>query len=718
MSRNFITPVLSLLLVSSFVLAQQGRARTPARPQQDQGEIVRVGTSAVQIEAIVTDKTGRRIGGLTSTDFQVLDEGAAQTLDYFAAIESSRLRSGDTASGATPAGSAKSDSAASVSPLARPYRGRHLVLVFDDLNLTSENFLRSRLALAQYINNKLTPEDMVAIVSTSGSLGSLQQFTNDKQRLLSALNRIAFQIPTHEKAGPPHYNMTLAEAVRIDAGDQQTLDRVKMRVRSEELMTPEGSIIDQMKGEERKMNAEGQSDALDSRVRTQARAMVAQLGQMTRNNLKTLNGIFKGMAELPGRKIVLYLSESLLTLGGTTEDLSNQVLQLIETARRAGVSVYALDAAGLRTSNIAASERVTGSGTLIRVSTPEMALSDFERMGVARALVAGTGGDLIANTNDLESGLERAVEDSSSYYVIGFKPATLDNKFHRLAVSVKGRTELVVRTRRGYFAVNQETVSGTNTELAAALISPIPRIDVPLEVVANVVPKGNEQIVMTGLHVGRNYLTLPAPAAADQTAAYEVLAWVFAAGRDQPAGVIQRTLTFDLLKDPQAREKLKTEGFVYVPQPLTLPPGVYQIRAVIREKATGAVGSAYQFFEIPNVTDRKVVSLSSLVLTNSGRDGFSGIYSFKRGTEVDLRYVIYNLPSQTTGLAQRVKLLDANGHTLMDSELPLTALTPQAAAQATRFNVPTARGRYALIVSLRDAKGKVDIERRADLVVE
>jgi hypothetical protein len=75
----------------------------------------------------------------------------------------------------------------------------------------------------------------------------------------------------------------------------------------------------------------------------------------------------------------------------------------------------------------------------------------------------------------------------------------------------------------GLLAVNQETVGGTSTELAAALTSPIPRFDMPLEVVANVFPKGSEQIIIPGLHVGRNYLTLPEPTASDQTSAYEVL---------------------------------------------------------------------------------------------------------------------------------------------------------------------------------------------------
>ena len=454
-------------------------------------------------------------------------------------------------------------------------------------------------------------------------------------------------------------------------------------------------------------------------MRNEARNVISQSAQDLRNVIGTFMNLFRAMADLPGRKIAVLVTESFATLAGSSEGTSTQMIQLIDLARRSGVSVYALDAAGLRTKSTTASEYITGAGLQTRTTNPDFVFSDFENLSAARALVAGTGGQLFSNTNDIEAGLERAVQDSSSYYVLGFKPQSLDNRFHRLAVSVKGRPDLVVRARRGYLAVNQETVLGTKTELAAALMSPLPSIDLPLELVANVVPKGTEQVVITGLHVGRNYLTLAPPSAAEQTVAYEVLAWVFAVGRDKPVGVIQRTLTFDLATDPQVRTKLKTDGFVYVPeQPFTLPSGLYQIRAVVREKTTGAIGTAYQFFEIPDLNDKKVVSLSSLVLTNAGQNAFNGVYSFKHETEVDVRYVIYNLPNQTAELSQHVKLLAADGRVLMDSPLPLAPSTSQAAGQATRIKLPATRGHYSLIVTLRDAKGKLDIERRADLVVD
>jgi hypothetical protein len=426
------------------------------------------------------------------------------------------------------------------------------------------------------------------------------------------------------------------------------------------------------------------------------------------------------MAELPGRKIVVMLTQSMATLGGTTGDVSTQMLQLIDLARRSGVSVYALDAAGLKTRTASASEYLTGSGLQIRETNSELNFTDFENLSAARALVAGTGGQIFVNTNDIEAGIERAVTDSSSYYVLGFKPATLDNKFHRLTVSVRGRSDLIVRTRRGYLAINQENITGTNTELAAALISPIPRSDIPLEVVANVVPRNNEQVIIPGLHIGRNYLTLPQPAAADQTAAYDILAWVFAAGHDQPVAVIKRTITYDFAKEPNAKMTLKSNGFVYVPaQPLTLPAGAYQIRAVVREKTSGSLGTNYQFFQVPDTANNKVPSLSSVLLTNVGEQGFNATNNFKMGAEIDVHFVIYNLPKLAAGIAQRLVVTDERGMTLMDAALPIKVDGNGAEAlQGTRIKMPPARGRYGLIISLRDSKGKIDLERRADFVVE
>jgi hypothetical protein len=139
----------------------------------------------------------------------------------------------------------------------------------------------------------------------------------------------------------------------------------------------------------------------------------------------------------------------------------------------------------------------------------------------------------------------------------------------------------------------------------------------------------------------------------------------------------------------------------------------------VREKSTGAVGSAYEFFDVPDLKEAKITSLSSVVLTEAGQNGFTGRNSFKPGSQIDLRFVIYNLPKNPAQLSQRITLVSAKNQSLMDNELPIVpSAGQQLHPQGTRLTLPTARGKYAVIVKLRDEKGKTDLERRADLVIE
>ena len=674
----------------SFRLALPVSAQDP-KPQED---TVRIATAAVQFEAVVTDKNGRPITGLTRDDFQVLDEGAPQPLDLFVAVNKGQPFSTDPTS--------SSAASRATSPLVKPFEGRYIAVIFDDLSLSADNFIRARKALKEYVDTKVTANDMVAIISTGGSLGSLQQFTNEKRRLRYAIDRISAQTSIAEKLRDPRFKLTVTEAVRIDSGDRLTLENVVRRLQTEDIDMQSMPV-----------------ESVEAQIRSTAQSFVTQLNAVLRTTLRTIENLSRGMGDLPGRKIVNLITESLTTAGGSTGDITNQMLQTIDVARRSGVSVYALDAGGVKSNNVNASERVTATGLQLRNTNASSTFTDFENISAARALAFGTGGETFANANDLSVALEKATADSSSYYVLGFKPARLDNKFHRLTVTVKNKPDVVIRTRRGYLALNQETARGTATELAAALISPVSRTELPLEVVANVVPKGNAQVVVTGLHIGRKHLTIPDPTV-EKNAAYEVVAWVFAAGRDQPVGIIKTDVTYDLT-NAKAVEKLSQQGFLMAHTFTDLAPGAYQIRAAVREKSTKLVGSAYQFFEIPDPSKSKVISLSSLVLMPEGGTGFQGHNSFKAGTNMDLRYVIYNLKANPE-LVQLVKLVDSQENMLLNSRLQASVTPAPTDAsqfpQGTRLKVPTKPGQYSLFVILHDPKTAFETERRVDFVVE
>ncbi len=692
---------LFLALMQAFPAWSQQDPASQSNPQDK--DTIKIGTAAVQMDVIVTDKTGRRINGLKSEDFQVMDEGVPQTLDFFLPIDERTTRE------RAPAMIPNDDDSmpgVTVTPLATPFRGRYIAIVIDDLHLSGENLLRSRMALAEYVNTRVSTSDIVAVTSTAGGVAGMQQFTSDKQRLLAAINRSGPSVNIFERSRDPRVNLSPGEAIRIDSNDSMVLDAVVRRISNDDLAF-------------QLMPAE----ALESMIRETARTVVRQIGFGVRSTMKTLENLCRSMSELPGRKVVVVVTEMLVTASGTSEDVSGQLLRLVDLARRSGVSVYTVDAGGLRTQSPMASERITGLGLAARMSTSGVTFTDFENMGAARALTLGTGGEIISNTNNLSLGLQKAVEDSSAYYVLGFTPTSPpDNRFHRLAVTVKGRSDLIVRTKYGYFYVDEESSKGKGAELLAALLSPVPRIDLPLEVVANVVPREGRQIIQAGVHIGRNYLKLPTQTEAEQKASYEVVMLVFAAGKDNPVGAVEHTFNYDLKADPGARDKLKSQGFVMVKEFYDLAPGSYQIRAVMREKTTGLVGSAYQFFEVPDLRDRKSTALSSLVLLAPGQKGFDGHNSFKPGVEADLHYVIYNPPQYIQAVVQRVRIINEQGRILINANLPTAP--PKAgedsrqATQGTRLKLPAERGRYMLIVNLSGERGKIKLERSTDFVIE
>lgn len=169
------------------------------------------------------------------------------------------------------------------------------------------------------------------------------------------------------------------------------------------------------------------------------------------------------MRALPGRKSILYFSDAL----PVTPRIRPLLDDLIVRANSANVSIYTIDAAGLRVhSEEAAAKRVVdvagaqGVGDLPRGNGAWSKDQEYQQQAVeSRAsavlgrLADETGGFLVDNTNKLGAGVTRMQQDRSSYYLLGYQStnAKLDNTFRRVSVKVK-RPNVVVRARQGYRA--------------------------------------------------------------------------------------------------------------------------------------------------------------------------------------------------------------------------------------------------------------------------
>ena len=172
---------------------------------------------------------------------------------------------------------------------------------------------------------------------------------------------------------------------------------------------------------------------------------------------------------LAGRKAIVYFSEGLQV----PNQLQPLYRSVVSEANRANLSIYSVDTRGLRTTsdfdrtrtdltksreNVRRQVQSRGGRAVTRedVLAGEVAEDaiTMNAQGMLGALSESTGGRLIANSNDVRTGLGRAIADTSGYYEITYDPqlAAFDGSFRRIAVKVK-RPGVSVQAREGYFAL-------------------------------------------------------------------------------------------------------------------------------------------------------------------------------------------------------------------------------------------------------------------------
>jgi hypothetical protein len=99
-----------------------------------------------------------------------------------------------------------------------------------------------------------------------------------------------------------------------------------------------------------------------------------------------------------------------------------------------------------------------------------------------RTLAENTDGLAVVDTNDLDKGIKRVVDDLTSYYLLGYYATNtkLDGKFRKITVRVK-RPNVDVRARRGYRAATREEIeAGKMTAATAEAAAPPAMIQVAL----------------------------------------------------------------------------------------------------------------------------------------------------------------------------------------------------------------------------------------------
>ncbi|HET7219557.1 MAG TPA: VWA domain-containing protein [Vicinamibacterales bacterium] len=172
MTRALLGCVTAALVANAFA----ADVREPAQNARQDPQTFRSGVDVVQLDVIVSDRSGRPVRGLTARDFAIRENDVPVAIASFREIVVPET----TDIPAPPldlSGAARGTNAS-------PFDGRLIVLVIDDLG---RKFDAGRLNRANRIAleliERLGPADQAAVVATSGSRVYQVDFTADKAKL-------------------------------------------------------------------------------------------------------------------------------------------------------------------------------------------------------------------------------------------------------------------------------------------------------------------------------------------------------------------------------------------------------------------------------------------------------------------------------------------------------------------------------------------------------
>jgi VWFA-related protein len=624
-------------------------AVAPQKPREDADDVVRITTNLVQVDATVTDKNGKQVTSLTADDFEITENGKPQKITNFNYISAA-----SPAAVSTPTPS-KKDSKGNV-PLLPPAAAlrpeqvhRAVALVVDDLRMSAESLNAARESLRKYINQQLQPGDLVAIIRTSTGVGSLQQFTNDRQQLMTAVDHLKTIARADGRAGA----FTSANL----------LDRIESQV-SEGFAGDDEASADRRKREALASGALGAtlraSDADRSETINEFRDKLLTVG-----TLGALNFVVRGLRDLPGRKAVVLFSDGIFIFSSDAGDRNARVLtalrQLIDRANRSSVVFYTIDARGLQTANFEAADNTAGGaaspansgpvGAITGVGsiTPELVgqkiLSSrtgeiFEGQNGLHYLADETGGLALINNNDLNRAIRRALEDIAGYYVIGYRPeesvfdpGTGHRQFNKLNVKLKNHGDYKIRSRSGFMGVPDDAsrVAGrtASEQLVAALLSPFSASELDLQLSSFFINDETAgSAVRSILRFDANKLTFTQ----QPDGQYEAVINILGVTLGETGQIIDQVSRLEKIRvSPATLERFKAEGMVGGLNVPVAKPGAYLLRVAVRDEHSGKIGSAGQYIEIPNLNAKEGLVLSSLVISGNNTEG-----SIRRQSLTDL----------------------------------------------------------------------------------
>jgi VWFA-related protein len=408
-------------------------AQTRQRPAEQDDEVIRVNAELVQTDVTVVDKRGRFVEDLKPEQFELKVDGRAVPLSFFERVSAGGA---DEELKLNAARGVKTTADARTRASARQTnegRGRVIFFFVDDLHLSTDSLARARKSLLKFVDEQAASGDLVGIASTSGRIGFLQQLTDNKTVLRAAIGRLAFNRNTEPYAGK--VPISEADANRVANHRDRELFAYLVEATKNEYQMGGLGIVNLVRNRLRQINAQG-----------------AQAEQAT---LAGLGGLLESSAPLTGRKLVFFISDGFVS--DYKRSNGPDVLRIItEEAARVGAVVYTLDARGTFGDAAVDASRNDYPDFAVRTNGRSFFDAKMTQEPLER-LAAETGGRAFLNNNSFNDAFRQAVDESSNYYLIAWRPETDSQRAgdSRIDLSVKGRPDLRVQLRRRYFSARR-----------------------------------------------------------------------------------------------------------------------------------------------------------------------------------------------------------------------------------------------------------------------
>ena len=587
---------LSLLLIAAIGLQAVS---------QEQDEVIRVRSNEVRLDVVVKDKKGRPIRDLKAADFEILEDGVPQK------IESFRFVSREAGSAAAESKDSKSPADTSTTTPATPARRSTptvTALVFDRLSPEARKLARK--AGLAYAQEGMGSGSYTGVFGIDQSLRTVQSFTDNAQLITDAVERATGTATSTSAGGGVKLRETRDRGVALDQQISSSMSDAQAAGAAQNSAgaSAAGEAAGQAATEQKFI--EMQNQMLDHYERLER----DQEGFATINSLLA---VISPMQNLPGRKTIIFFSEGLKLPPAVQQKFP----AVINAANRANVSIYSIDAAGLRIEsgtaeaarelNSMAAARMAqqsrgndrgSTGPYLRSLERNEDLLRFDPRSGLGSLSDQTGGFLIHDTNDLAAGMRRIDDDMNGYYFLTYVPQNkdYDGRFRHINVKVT-KSNVEVQSRQGYYAV----------ESAGQL--PVLDYEAPAIAAAR---KGRGSSNQTALHSsalsypmpGRNGLALILAEAPIATSDFSIVALI----KDESEQVVQKLSQHYALTGA-------AKGNVLFYREVQLSPGKYKVQLIAYDAATGDVKISTTPLEIARVDEAKPRLSSVAVLKRAER---------------------------------------------------------------------------------------------------